>query len=398
MSLRPLVWVLPVALWVGCSGDTCPPPAVALPAQATTVDWATDGYATVPVVVDGYDARLVLDTAFPQSALTPSSARVLDASKVGLELAGAKIGPVRMGVLLAEIPEDGVLGADVLHQLPLRFDARARKVEVLPAFVEQGAYTADVDLITSRQCRLNNAEGGPAGPFAFVVRAEVEGQPALFVVDTGAHATLVRSSLAEGMYDRARLHGVRVASGFAGVFGATATRARSLSVGTAESPNALIMLAPEIDAELDAISDELNDARGDGVAPLRVDGLLGWSFLREFQVELIRGASADEKRGIRLLRFDTQTHWTREFVGIGIYRSSSDAPAGIRVEDFFEGSPAVGILEVGDVIVKVDGVPVTGASPITSADGDVELEVVRADATLTVTVPYVDLLPDPPAP
>lgn len=398
MSLRALLWVVPVALWVGCSGDTCPPPAVALPSQATTVDWAPNGYASVPAVVGGYQARLILDTAFPQSALSPSAARVLDPSQVGLELGGAKIGPVRMGVLLAEIAEDGVLGADVLHQLPLRFDARARKTEVLPAFVEQGAYTANLDLITSRQCRGTSADSGPAGPFAFVVRAEVEGQPALFVLDTGAHATLVRTSLAEGMFDRARLHGVRVASGFAGVFEATATRARTVSIGTAESPNALIMLAPEIDAELDAISDDLNAARGEGVAPLRVDGLLGWSFLREFEVELIRGASADENRAIRLLRFDTQTHWTREFVGIGIYRSSSETPPGIRVEDFFEGSPAVGILEVGDVIVKVDGVPVAGGSLITSSDGDVELEVVRADAALTVTVPYVDLLPNPPAP
>lgn len=394
MVLRSLVLISASLMSAGCAGDTCSAPDVLLPAEATGVEWFEGGYASVLVRLDGRDARMVLDTAFPQSALSPSAIGGLDASRVDVDLAGAAANDVHMGVLLADIGEDGVLGGDVLHQLPLRFDARRRITEVLPEFVGQGAYAAEVEVVTSRRCRGNTARGGPAGPFALLVDAVVEGRPGTFVIDTGAHATLVRRAIAEELSDRPRLAGLRVASGFAGVFQATATRARTLGVGSADSPNALILSAPEVDEVLDSVGAEYSRALGGG-RQVRVDGFLGWSFLREFEVELSRGASATEGRGIRLLRFDTQTHWTREFVGIGIYRAPSVDPPGIRVDDFLPGSPAVDLLKVDDVIVKVDGVPVTGASPISSSDGDVELEIVRAGATQTVTVPYVDLLPDP---
>lgn len=237
-----------------------------------------------------------------------------------------------------------------------------------------------------------------------LVRGEVEGRPATFLVDTGAGATFIRTSLMERLGDRASLSGIRVGSGFAGTFDVTATRAKWLSVGDALSPNALVLSGAPVDAELDRLGRLLTPhsarrSREDVV----VDGFLGWTFLREFEVVFAAGASPTEGRRLGLVPFDTQVHWGRDFVGIGIRRSPSANPEGIRVDGFLSRSPArdAGLLE-GDVIVKVDDFPVQGTTPLTFI-GTARLEVHRNVATeeqpdwqvLSFDVTSADLLPNP---
>ena len=128
---------------------------------------------------------------------------------------------------------------------------------------------------------------------ALLVEGAVDGRPATFVLDTGAEATFLRAAhFAPLTSDRSVLHAVRVGSGFAGAFLAKATRARSLEVGPHASAGALLLSAPEVDAELDRLG---------ALYGRELHGFLGNSFLREFEVFL-----AESPRALGLRRFDAQ--------------------------------------------------------------------------------------------
>jgi PDZ domain len=426
MRLHVLITAFAV-LGGGCSacgrGD-CPAPEVHLPSSSQTVAWEDGGYAVVRGEMDDHPVSLLLNTGSSQSAVVPPS---LDAgfdfnvARLRVEIGGATAEDVYAGILIQRAqPIDGLVGADLLHQIPLSFDARARTTTFFPRFDPPSADTEYVDVVTSDEC-VSRVIDGAKGPFALLVRGEVEGAPMQWEIDTGAEASFIRQELFDRLTGRARLPDLFVRSGFVGLFG-TATRAREIKAGRVGSPNALVIAAPEIDALLNERTKLFTRQETSG-RTLKVDGILGWSFLREFNVSLTTGESVTRNRGIGLVRFDTQSHWTREFVGIGIYRAASSNPTGIRVLDFLAGSPAkqAGI-EANDVIVKVDGVPVGGDDPITSTGAVVEIEVLRRSDTgvplpdggteppdggfvladggvmvpLNFQVGYVDLLPDPP--
>jgi hypothetical protein len=407
-----------------CDRRECPAPGVVLPASPQSIGWEDGGYAIVGGEMDDHPVALLLNTGFPQTAVAPARADAgFDFNPINLkvEMGGATADSVYAAILIATpLPMDGLVGAEVLHQIPISFDARARSTTVFPGFSPRTADTAFVQMVISLACR-NQSSAAPQGPFAMLVRGEVEGMPMYWEIDTGSEASLIRSELLSQLTDRAQLTDLAVRSGFLGGFFGTATRAREIKAGQGVSPNALVIAAPEIDALLDERSALYTREAGTRTRGVKVDGLLGWSFMREFQVALTTGESAAQNRGLGLVRFDTQTHWTREFVGIGIYRAASQDPAGIRVIDFLSHSPAqeAGLVP-GDVIVKVDGLPVSGEDAINSQDAVVDIEVLRrsdgtgadggvevpdggfvmADggvmAPITFQVRYEDLLPNPP--
>jgi hypothetical protein len=284
--------------------------------------------------------------------------------------------------------------------LPLAFDAQARTVTVGAAFAGPGTGGAPVDVWVTGRCKDDRAQAGPEGPHALLVRAAVEGQEATFLLDTGADATFVRTAVVDALGPRPRLSELRVATGFSGPFLATATRAKALELAGASSPNALLLSGPEVDAELDRLLSRYGGARcsGGSGCPERLDGFLGWSFLREFAVELSEGASPVRERRLGLARFSIQAHWRREFIGVGIYTSASANPVGLRIEGFLSESPArdAGLRE-GDVLLSVDGVPVAQApSPYAEPGTQVTLEAFREGARFSVQAEVRDLLPDPP--
>ncbi len=370
-----------LAIASACSAPTrdCSPSAsVSLPASPVQLPWIEARSSAVQGRLGDRDLTLLLDTGFPQSALSLQAAQGHDLQRVEFDLAGVRVGPLEAKLLLAPLGVDGVLGAELLSQLPLRLDARARVTEVLPAFSAPGVHGRESTLVAVGALEACD----PERPAAMLIEATVEGSPATFVLDTGAELTFVRSTLFEPLtHDRAVLRDIRVGSGFAGAFVATATRARTLSIGEHTSRAALLLSAPAVDKELD----RLGTAYG-----RQVDGFLGWSFLREFEVSLATPAA------LGLQRFDTQSHWTREFVGIGIHRAPSENPPGIRVEGFLDPSPAkLAGVQLGDVIVKVDGTPVSGAELIQAHGERIELELIRDAQSLTLQVEYRDLLPDP---
>jgi hypothetical protein len=343
---------------------------------------------------------MLLDTGYPRSAIGAADADGLDARSVTLEFAGLKAGPAPLELILGGPAVGGVVGADVLHQVPIVFDARARTLEVLPAFL---APVSEAVLTVADAARCTGGSAERKAPL-FLVAGALEGVPVTWVVDTGAESTFVAGDVVAALGARAKLDGLRIASGFAGLFTASATRVRHANVGSAQVDNLAVLSSPEVDAELVRSTEAARAAwpcankAACEEAP-RLGGFLGWNFLREFKVSLTEKSAAGDRR-LGLERFDTQAHVRRDLVGTGIITSLSTTPAGLRVDAFLSVSPAreAGVL-TGDVITAVDGRPASEApSPFAAPGATVRLTLWRGTASLDLSVTVADLLPNPPAP
>jgi S1-C subfamily serine protease len=177
---------------------------------------------------------------------------------------------------------------------------------------------------------------------------------------------------------------------------------RNLAVGEAESPGSLLIGANEVDLALDQIQRGLNlnetcSPQGICVKVDKIDGLLGWTFLREFRVSLAEGLNVPLRRFLNLTRLPTQTHWMREYVGFGIYAANTESPTGLRVDGFMPSSSLreAGAL-LGDVITTVNGVSIrTLAAPYGTVGSTVTLGIARGSQTLSLQAEVRDMLPDP---
>lgn len=390
--------VLPLC---GCGPPSCPPVPVSLPETTTSLPWTAASKPRVEAQLGSSPVTALLDTGFPQSAVALTFASGLDLARVPVQVGGVTAGPLPFGLIVdPSLDTQAVLGGDVLHQLPLAIDARARTVEIAPRFAPPSLGGVPLDVWSTGRCRDDDTSHGPEGPHALLVDGELDGQRLRFLLDTGADASFVRTAVVAALDPRPMLSNVRVATGFSGPFFATATRARALSVGSTTSLASLVLTGDPVDAELDRLLARYGGRRcaGGSGCPERLDGFLGWSFLREFRVGLTEGRGPTRGRALRLERFDTQTHWTREFIGIGIYTTPSADPVGARIAGFLSVSPARDAqLQEGDVIVTVDGVPVANApSPYAAPGQTVNLDVVRDGQHRLVQVEIRDLLPDPP--
>jgi hypothetical protein len=210
----------------------------------------TKGYGTVDVNLGSKTIPMLFDTGFSQSALSVPGLDGLNASDVTFSFGEARAGPMAVGLLLYRFDLSGVLGSDVLHQLPLIFDARARTIEILSAF-ESPQGGMPVFFADSGQCQ--SRDSGLWAP-TFWIEGKVEGHEVNFVLDTGAESTFVRSDLAAALGERPKLEGIRIASGFAGAFDASAIRASSISLLDAEGARAAVLSSPQVDRELERLT------------------------------------------------------------------------------------------------------------------------------------------------
>ncbi len=371
-----------------------------LPNAPVSVQWEPRGTATAAVTLANRSVPMVLDTGFPRTAIAANAAGGLDLSSVSLSFAGALAGPMPVQWLLSGLGPAGVLGSDVLHQLPLLLDPVARTAEVLPAFLPPASETL-LRLADPGACA-----GGATDRRAplFFVTANVEGEVVDLVVDTGAEMTFISTDLASRLGSRPTLGLIRVASGFAGIFTARAVRARLLEVGSARVVTPALLSSAEVDAELArltravAATTHCNPNASCSASPT-FDGFLGWTFLREFKVSLAEGSPYGERR-LGLERPAGAGLALRDFVGVGWNASASDSPPGLRVDSFLSVSPAEDAgVKVGDVVTAIDGQPAATVSPPYAAAGTkVKLALVRDAAALELDVTVADLLADPPVP
>jgi len=353
------------------------------------VGWLDATRPRVEIGISGGTHPALLDTAFPRSSLSAVGSSFDFFAPI--TLGGASVGPLQWGVLFpGDLDFEFLVGADALSYAPLVFDARAAETRVERDFTP-GPGAAPLSLWSTGLCQDDRENGIPEGPDLLLVEADLDGQTLTLAVDTGADLTFVRQGALPDLATRPTLTGLPVHTAFAGDFTATATRARALSVGGQASLASPILTAPQLDVGLDAFLQQFRDP------PPRLDGALGRSFLREFEVSLALGDDAVTGRAIGLTRFDTQTHWSRDFVGIGIATAPSDAPLGLRIGALLSASPARDAgLQVGDVIATVNGVPARQASQPWGQPGDVvHLELDHGGSTRTADVRIADLLPDP---
>jgi hypothetical protein len=379
-----------LAVW-GCGDPECPPVPVKLATDSVTLPWVEGAPpGTVMTRLGARELPLLLDTGFPRTSLSISSLEGQDNTRVTLDLGPVRAGPFPVEPLIVTQAPSGILGADVLSRLPLSFDPRQREVSVLPSFMPAAGGTV-LDVVRPLECRDERLP-------LMLVSGTVEGEGATFVLDTGATGTFIRSTRMATLSSRARLEGLRFQTGFAGVIQASAVRVRTLAVGEAETHGTPVLAAPAVDVQLDELQSALAAACGDGCKARALDGFLGWSFLREFRVELTGGASADSGRTLRLSRHEAQDHWQRDYVGIGIVSQPSASPQGLRVEGFLSPSPALEAgVEPGDVLLAVNGTPIAQVpSPWAPPGTPVQVTLERAGQTRTISVEVRDLLPDPP--
>jgi hypothetical protein len=388
MRLQMTTILAAALLGLGCEPPRCPHVRVISPATEGTVSWLDPGRPRVQAGVQNGTRLALLDTGFPRSSEMGDG--FIDAS-TPVVLGGATVGPMHWGFVFPPDPEfDLIVGADALSYVPLVFDARAAQTRIERDFTP-GDGAAPLTRWSSGLC-LNDAPGnGPEGPDLLLVEADLDGQSLVLALDTGADVTFVRPGALPDLSSRPTLTGLPLRTAFAGNFTATATRARALSVGGQASLGSPVLTAPELDVGLDNLLKQFRHP------PPRLDGALGRSFFREFEVSLALGDDAVTNRALGLTRFDTQTHWSRDLVGIGIATTPENSPLGLRIAALFSTSPARDAgLQVGDIILNVNGTLAAELPQPWGQPGDVvHLDYSRQGSTLTADVPILDLLPDP---
>jgi len=348
-----------------CGSDPCRLSPVELPSEVQALPWVTQTNFAVLATAESHGWVAVLDSAFPQTSIAAADAARfnLDLSNLVIQLGGVHAGPLAARPIFSE---SSVIGTDVLASVPFLANPRGRTFEFFPSF--QPAQPGDVSI------QQQSGDSCAEGPL-FLVEASVEGTPVKLVLDTGADVSVLRRSVWDTLTGRPTLDGIRVVTGYGGATNFSARRA-TLSVGGAQVAGLPLLAAAAADVELERLS---------------ADGFLGWTFLREFVVGL--QAKDVQTRLLRLTRLEAQTHWTRDYVGIGV--NLSPANGALRVDGFLSQSPAkeAGVLQ-GDLIVGVNGLPVSEApSPFAPAGQSVTLSLERDGAQFELQVVSRDLLP-----
>jgi hypothetical protein len=344
---------LALLLLLGC-GPPCEVP-VHTPSAPEIIPWIGDDASSTTLRLGDRDIPALLDTGFRRSAISVEAAAGLDLTSVTARLGATSLGPWSTEPSFGTV---SILGTDVLRGLPFIADARARTFEIRPRFKSRSEGDVVLETLAPAKC--------VEGPL-YVLQGKVEDMLVRWVLDTGSDVTVMRTTLSQSLSARPSLEGLRLVSGLVGPVVAAAKRA-SVQVGTVVVNNLPLLSSTGLDSAMDE---------------LEVDGFLGWTFLRELALGL--DVEDGNVRFLQLSRFDTQTHWSRDYVGIGV--NLIEVENGSRVDGFLSVSPArdAGI-QVGDVV--------TSPLPSAPAGTVISVQVQRGDAALSFNVEVTDLLPD----
>jgi predicted aspartyl protease len=386
---------------LGCAGDFGYQGEPGQPVPASIVAWVP----SVAVTVDGdRTGSLLVDTGAPVT--------ILDSEAFGLsprtyepdvEVFGLTFAPLRLGafdVFPDGAPWDGVLGGELLRHFSLTVDYQDQ-LAWLDEIHQLGA--GDGRLAPEQATEIEVRGGGivgipgdcggscgelEVGATRVLVPVYLEElEPVWFMIDTGASAVVLLPSIVDALGDpsRPRLDGVTINTAGGSVLGAY-VRVGALRIGDSRATSVSALVIPD-EAFLDGLSAEVG---------VRVRGLIGGSFLREFRATIDYPG-----RILALASYLDRSHIDPdEFIGVGFAMASRGTVWELRevytnTDAFAEG------LRPGDTIVELDneslnGVSRAGVDAILDRFGvgdEVPVGVSRGATIETLLVTMEDLLP-----
>jgi predicted aspartyl protease len=276
LSLALLLLLLPA-----CAGAPDPSGACGFAGQ-TTLPFAPAGpFAAVPSTADGTPVTLIVDTgaaetvfsaaAAQRARVVPDTHHTVRATGIGgtASYAVGRVGMLRLGAIpvtpavvtiMPTVPvADGNLGMDILGDVDLDLDFPSRRItlyrgrlcpDATPPWDAKAIELATVALVPRT---------GPPGlrPRQLLLAMELEGQPALAMIDTGAAASVVARAFVRrlGVSDAALaaspsvpLTGLSPAAALGRIW-----RFREAAVGSEHFPGPLLLVADLPGAQYDVL-------------------------------------------------------------------------------------------------------------------------------------------------
>lgn len=372
----------------------------------------------VDVSVAGQVEHVLLDSGAPLSLFDTDSFELDD----GLHSLDVSLGALTfhdLAVVAFDVityaqsrrpPLSGIIGGDVLTEFAFSLDYAGSRIwlEDSPLPLPEGI---DPDVVATSESAAATVAGGgvfsspdgdrvSVGPTRFLVwaRAEDHGPEDGFwaLVDTGASSVVISSALADDLAEhqsRPRLDGVTVGTA-AGVVTAYLTRMWSLRLGGAAGEAEPGIEQTSVAALV--LPDDSLFASASAETGRPIHAIVGGSYLRYFVTTL--DYPAEE---LILHRYRDSSHVPDdEYVALG-FELEQDGDDW-RIARVFPDTDAEGEgLEVGEIVLELDNVAVTGLPASAIGDilapfelGDeVPVGVSRQQTIVTVNVAIEDLLP-----
>jgi aspartyl protease len=320
-----------------------------------------DGLVLADVTIDErVHERVLVDTGAPITVLTatldtPETVPVGNGMVARLDLAGVEfdqvpiVGVAQSGSRSPMGLLGGIVGCTVICQHAITFDYR------------------DAQLTIGAAPRLMGVEPAVTIPFALagglnlippsrvIIHGDVEGKDHTFILDTGAEIVLLRSSVfdalvADGRFTRRMVFFSGLTMGGSV---STLSRLRRVTVNGLEVRGVVGAGDPSVDVGLDRLGVETGET---------IDGLLGASFLREFNLTVDYPSKA-----LELARYETRDHILDLFVRVGLDLARTADGKRVTVATVIANTDAESQgVRIGDIVTAIDGVPVDAGDPVAS--------------------------------
>jgi hypothetical protein len=315
-------------------------------ANIFVVDASLNGAPGGQVILDTGSPLTLLDAHGFDGAPINSGHYTADLTVAGAGVSGVTVIPLIAGGGLV----DGIVGGDVFHTSTLALAYRDKQVRFgdgpSPDGIDASATPVAFSLEGGGEGRINNEViSYPAT--RVIVNLSIDGEDHVVMLDSGASATTLRTSVFDHMIadGRPRIDDGPTVSTLTGPAQTRLTRARKLAIGGFELANSLVS----------TIGDDLFNNIGQEVGH-NLDGVVGGTYLREFFVTIDYS-----NHQLRLQRWNDGSHIPDEMVRVGIELGAGPP---YSVATVYSGSDAQkqGI-RIGDELRAIDGTDLSSKDP-----------------------------------
>jgi hypothetical protein len=365
-----------------------------------------DNLVFADVMIDGKEGAMVVDTGAPIVLVDPRQFPGANLPSMGAASVNVSFGALTVDAVPAysdstdPLPFGGLVGGNLLRQFSAQFDYRDQTLRLgdglAPTGVEQPGVSVSFTLGGGGLARISPSDTHTIlviPPTRIPVTVDIEGVSHPFILDTGASAVVLRSTIYNQLVSDQRPQ--LATSTISTVYGMMAghfSRARTITVGGQQVVNAPLLNVG--DDLLDSLAAETGQP---------VDGLLGGTFLREFLVTI------DYPHGALLLqRYSPPATIADEFRRVGIDLGPDNVGThAYGVASVYAGSDAAqkGVA-ADDQLVAIDGLPLDALDPFTvermllGTVGTTHaiqfgITAISANQGMTLVIRVDDLLPNP---